>query len=413
MEVELSSRERIIAALSHQEPDALPIDFGGMRSTGIAAAAYNQLKDHLGIEGSLARLYDVGQQLAEPELNVLDRMGGDVVQVHRLRPSFAIPIDAWKEGAATDGSPMLVPRGYCPAPGARGGFDLLDGATPVAHMPKRGLYFDTVFHPMAHVRSVADIDEIPVEEVSDEEVRFIGEQVTHLRQTTDRAILLAFGGNILEAGQQAWGFERFMVALARERDLVHHWLDRLTAAYLRGLDNILSAVGRQIDVVQFGDDLGMQQRPQISVRMYRELIKPYHQRQFQLVRERFPAVKVFFHSCGSIRPLIPDLIEAGVQILNPIQISAEGMDPRELKREFGQHLVFWGGGADTQRVVPFASMAQIRAHVRELISIFAPGGGYVFTQVHNIQADVPPEKILAIYDTALESRPVRGANRCP
>ena len=138
--------------------------------------------------------------------------------------------------------------------------------------------------------------------------------------------------------------------------------------------------------------------------MYREMIKPYHKKIYSYVRENFPKVKVFLHSCGAIHDLIPDLIDAGVQILNPIQISANGMDPKRLKEEFGKDLVFWGGGANMQTFVQTASVEQIRAHVQELIETFAPGGGYVFTQVHNIQADVAPEKVLAIYETAAKYR---------
>jgi uroporphyrinogen decarboxylase len=404
----MTPRERILEALDHRLPDRLPVDFGAMRSTGIAASAYCRLRRQLGLEEGLPRLYDVGQQLAEPELPVLARLGGDVVQAHRLCPCYGIRIDAWKGGRAIDGSPVLVPAGYNPAPGRDGDRELLQGNVVVARMPRGGFYFHRVWHPLEQARTASDIDALPLEEVSLEEVGFIAAEVRRLRGAGDRAILLAFGGSMLESGQDAWGFERFMAALAAEPDLVHHYLERITARNLRGLDRILDAVGAEVDIIQFGDDLGMQDRPQISTRMYRALIKPYHQRQFQHVRQRFPHLRVFFHSCGSIRPLIPDLIEAGVQILNPVQISAHGMDPLELKREFGKELVFWGGGADMQHTVPFGSLEEIRAQVRELVSIFAPGGGFVFAPVHNIQPDIPPEKIIAIYDEARAAGLARG-----
>ncbi len=166
------------------------------------------------------------------------------------------------------------------------------------------------------------------------------------------------------------------------------------------MEKYLNAVGEYIDVIQFGDDLGTQENTQISIQMYRDMIKPYHTRLYQYVRNNFPNVKVFLHSCGAIYDLIPDLIDAGVEILNPVQLSARNMDPIKLKREFGNHLTFWGGGCDTQTTLTFGSLEDIRNEVEELIGIFAPGGGFVFTQVHNIQADISPEKIMELYNTA-------------
>ena len=174
--------------------------------------------------------------------------------------------------------------------------------------------------------------------------------------------------------------------------------------YMTDLEKILGRIGKYIQVIQFGDDLGTQEAPLISLKTYRELIKPYQQRQYQYVRRQYPEVKVFLHSCGAIFPLIPDLIEAGVEILNPVQISAAGMEPRALKESFGKDIVFWGGGANMQGTVLNGSVEDIRREVRELIGIFSEGSGFVFNQVHNIQANVPPEKILAIYDTALAFR---------
>jgi uroporphyrinogen decarboxylase len=163
-------------------------------------------------------------------------------------------------------------------------------------------------------------------------------------------------------------------------------------------------MAEDIDIVQFGDDLGTQVALQISTEMYREMIKPYHRRIFHHVRDKWPQLKVFFHSCGAIADLIPDLIDAGVEVLNPVQISAKGMDAVMLKREFGKDISFWGGGADMQQTVVNGTLEDIKDEVRRFIDIFSRDGGYVFTQVHNIQANVPPEKIMAIYETAAEYR---------
>lgn len=402
---DISSRERIIEAVNHREPDMLPIDFGAMRSTGISAIAYNRLKEYLGIKGSPAKLYDIFQQLAEPEFEVVERMGGDVVQVHRLAPAWGIKIDAWKPGKLQDGSNCIEPLSYNPIINAQGDSEIRDSkGTVIAKMPKNGFFFDQVNHPYSEVETEADIDAIPIPEITLEELKYLELEAKRLYETTDKAILISFGGNILEAGQINWGYEKFFTDLALNPDLVHYWLNKLTDAYMRDLEKFLGAVGKYVNIIQFGDDLGTQEAPQISLNMYREMIKPYQAKQYQYVRNNYPDVKVFLHSCGAIFDLIPDLIDAGVEILNPVQISAKGMNPLKLKKEYGKSLTFWGGGANMQYTVNTGSVEDIRKEVKGLIDIFSPGGGFVFNQVHNIQTNVEPEKIMAIYDTALNYR---------
>lgn len=398
--MQMSSRTRIIEAINHRKTDVLPIDFGAMRSTGINAIAYNRLKDYLGYQGEPAKIYDIFQQLAEPEMVIVDRLGGDVVQAHRLMPAWGIRIDTWRPGKLQDGTACLYPHDFQPFTNRQGDLEIRDSGRIIARMPAGGYYFDQIIHPYEHVLTFEDIDQIPIEEITDEELDFIEQEVHELCEKTDKAILLCFGGNILEAGQINWGYEKFFADMALNPDLVHYWLSRLTDAYMRDLTKLLARVGHHVQIIQFGDDLGTQEAPQISPAMYREMIKPYHARQYQFVRQYYPDVKVFMHSCGAIFDLIPDLIDAGVEILNPVQISARGMDPVILKREFGKHLTFWGGGADMQHTVINGSIETITREVRELIDIFAQDGGYVFNQVHNIQADISPEKILTIYDTA-------------
>ena len=408
--MEMTPRQRIAAALEHRESDVLPIDFGAMRSTGINALAYARLKEYLGIREGQVRVYDIFQQLAEPEEAVLRRMGGDVVQLHRLAPSFGIPIDEWKEAILQDGTPCQVPARLDPVRLENGDLAIYYGPTQIAVMPAGNYYYNQVHHPFAECETAADVDRIPFGEITDRELAFLQANARALYEHTDYAILGEFGGNILEAGQSSFGYEKFMYLLAAEPGLVHHFFERLAAVYLRDLKKYLDAVGRYLSVIQLGDDLGAQGGPQISPAMYRAMIKPYHRALYGYVREHSPA-KVFLHCCGSIRSLIPDLIDAGVQVLNPVQISAQNMDPATLKREFGRELTFWGGGADLQYTVPSASLSDIQKETRQLIEIFAPGGGYVFTTVHNIQATVPPDKILAIYDAALAYRVEQRRNR--
>ncbi|MBF0441307.1 MAG: methyltransferase [Oligoflexales bacterium] len=405
----MTSRERILEAVSHRPTDSLPIDFGGMRSTGIHAKCYSRLRDHLGIKGGAFKIYDIFQQLAEPEIPILERMGGDVMQVHRLRPAFGIRIDLWKKSRLPEGHNILIPETFNPKIDEFGNSKILDDEGHVlAVMPQNGHYYDPAYHPWAECESIADIDKIQIPEVTDDELLFLENQARYLFENTDKAILLAFGGNIFEGGQLGFGYEKFYMDLAMNQDMIHYWADRITSAYIRDLENILRRVGKYVHIVQFGDDLGTQEALQISIPMYREMIRPYHTRLYQYVRQNFPGINVFLHSCGAISDLIPDLIETGVQILNPVQISAQGMNPIKLKREFGSHLTFWGGGANMQSTVTFGTVSDIKKEVRELIEIFSKGGGYVFNQVHNIQSDIPPEKVMAIYDTAMEFRRAIG-----
>ena len=397
----MNSRERIRAAINHRPADVLPIDFGGMRSTGINAMAYNKLLASLGMTDRCAKVYDVFQQLAEPDAEVLALLGGDVVQAHRLYPAFGIAVDRWKPGTLQDGSACLFPYDYCPVKNERGGDDILDAAgRPISRMPKGGYYFDVIYHPCEAFEEVEEAERYEFPRMSAREMDFIEQECKTLYETTDKAILFAYGGNVFEAGQTDFGYENFFCNLASNPEMMHCWFERLTDGYLEELRLLLPRIAPYIDIIQMGDDLGTQKSLQISAEMYREMIKPYHKKIYSFVQENFPKVKVFLHSCGAIYDLIPDLIDAGVQILNPVQISANGMDPKKLKAEFGRDLVFWGGGANMQTFVQNATPEEIRDHVKKLIDTFYPGGGYVFTQVHNIQANVDPEKILAIYEAA-------------
>jgi uroporphyrinogen decarboxylase len=204
-----------------------------------------------------------------------------------------------------------------------------------------------------------------------------------------------------------FGFAEFMTRLGTELDLVEHFLDRLVRWHLDNLAVFLPAVEGLVDIVAVGDDLGTQTSLIVSPATYRRLIKPRQAKVYQHIRSNSSA-KLFLHSCGAIEPILSDLIEIGVELLNPVQIGAAGMEPEKLKRKYGKHLTFWGGGCDTQHTLPLGTVAEVEEEVRRLVETFKPGGGFVFTQVHNILANVPPEKIIALYDTAYACGRYRG-----
>jgi uroporphyrinogen decarboxylase len=277
----------------------------------------------------------------------------------------------------------------------------------MARMPEQAITFDQVYWPfLDDEEDLSRIEELYPEHLWTGMASPPGPSISGpaelaagahaLRASTDRAILGLFGGNLLEMGQFYYRMDNFLMMLGGEPQRVHRFLDALMEVHLRNLEQFLGAVGDSIDVICFGDDLGTQNSPQISPRMYREFFKPRHAILWGRAKQ-LANVKVMLHCCGAVRPLLRDLIEAGLDAINPVQISCRGMEAEGLKRDFGTDLTFWGGGCDTQRVLPNGTPAEVREHTLHQCEVLAPGGGFVFQQVHNIMANVPPENILAMY----------------
>ena len=397
----LTSRERVLKTIRHEEPDRLPIDLGGMASTGIMAIAYARLKEHLGISSGEIRVFDMGQQLAEVEPEVLSRFEVDVIS---LTNSLGEAPEFWKPWKLPNEVDCKIPAGVDLRPDEEnGGWLIWENGMPMQRMSPGSLYFSENIHPLAELTTPEELQYVPRPVISDDELKFLEMRAKALYENTDFAIMANFGGNILETGNSLRGFARFMMDLAKGGTFLEDLIGGIVETQLKNLSLFLEAVGKHVQVIQFGDDLGMQDRLIMSRNMYRKRIFPGHQTLFQYVHQHSNCA-VFLHSCGSIRPLIPDLIEAGVDILNPVQTSAKNMDPKQLKEEFGKQITFWGGGCDTQHVLPFATPDEVAQHVRKQIEVFAPGGGFVFNQIHNIQADISPENIVAMYDTAREFR---------
>ena len=394
----ITSRERVLQTLRHEEPDRIPIDLGGMASTGIMAIAYARLKKHLGITSGEVRVFDIGQQLAEVEPEVLSRFGVDVIS---LGNSLGEAPELWKPWKLPNGVDCKIPIDIDLRPDEeKGGWVIWENGVPMQRMAASSLYFLEVTHPLAGLSTPEELQYVPRPVISDEELFFLEMRAKALFENTDLAIIANFGGNILETGNSLRGFSCFMMDLAKGGAFVEDLIGGIVETQLKNLSLFLQAVGNYVQIIQFGDDLGMQDRLIMSRNMYQKYFFSGHQKLFQHVHQNSNCA-VFLHSCGSIRPVIPDLILAGVDILNPVQTSAKNMDPKQLKEEFGKQITFWGGGCDTQHVLPFGTPDEISHHVQDQIEIFAPGGGFVFNQIHNIQANIPPENVVAMFDTAL------------
>ena len=373
--------------------------------------AYNRLKNYLGITTGAAYVYDVWQQLALTEEPLMQRFGIDVIPLNQLRVAFGLSNAAWKTYTLPDGSPGLISSEYNPDILEDGSKALRDGTgTIFARMPAGGYWFDQVHNPLRDATTSADIDAFDWQStlLNEEDLAYLAREGKRLHEETDYAVMAHFGASIFEWSQLMRGYANAMADMAGNKKLAAYLLDRMTEVHLENLRKFLDAVGDYIDIVVMGDDLGMQSGPWISPRAYRELFKPRHKKIYGYVHDHRPDIFVFLHSCGSIYSLLPDLIDAGVDVINPVQTSAKDMEPARLKREFGKDLSFWGGGLDTQSVLPKGTPQEIRDQVKSRIETFAPGGGYIFNQVHNVQAEVPPENVVAMFEALAEYRHCYG-----
>ncbi len=392
----MTSRERIRAALGHEQPDRIPVDLGATESSGIMGIAYNRLRNYLGINGR-TQIYDIGQMIAKVEEPVLDAVGADAM-------ALLFEPRCWKRWTMQDGSPCEIPAGLEIVERDGGWAIPREDGTPAAFCPGGGYYFDPVNPPLADARSPEDI-EAGIEHLAsfdwpdylDEDFNDLAAKARCLHEETDRFIVANLWVHVFAAGQILRGFSNFMIDLAADKALAHHLMGRLVDCYRPRVERYIEAVGDYVDIIQVNDDLGTQNGPQISPELYREMVKPYHRRLWEMIK-RLSGKPLLLHSCGSIYDVIPDLIEIGVDAINPVQVSAKNMDGALLKREFGADLTFWGGGCDTQSILGEGTPQQVRDEVRRRVDQFADGGGFVFCQVHNIQHNVPPENVMAMYE---------------
>jgi uroporphyrinogen decarboxylase len=402
----MTSRERVLATLRHEEPDKVPIDLGSSRATTIHGIAYNSLKKHLGISKGSTRIYDIWQQIALVEEDLLERFQIDVVPLNLMRVHFGLSNARWKPYNLPDGTGAEISSEFDAVVEPDGAKALVDGrGTVIARMPAGSYWFDHVYHPLAQAESVGDIARYDWEAalLKEDELEYLTEEGKRLFGSTSYAVHGHFGGSFFEWSQILRGYANAMMDLASDPRLIEYLLDRIMEVHLENIKRYLAAVGKYIQIIYVADDLGTQTGLWMSPETYRKVFKPRHKKLYRHIKDNSDC-SIFLHSCGAIYELIPDIIDVGVDIISPVQTSAKGMDPVRLKKEFGKSLTFWGAGIDTQYVLPKGTPEEIRKQVKERISIMAPGGGFVFNQVHNIQADVPPENIVAMFGAVIGNR---------
>jgi len=371
---------------------------GGSIVTGINAMCYARLKRHLGLPGPV-RVSSVILLLAEVEEELRERWGVDVLPVPRYFAAPGVPLaGGWREHPLPDGTPALFPRDFAPRIRADGAWELLEGGQAASVLSAGSGSFVPARFPLAGA-TLGELEAWQPPRITAEELGFLRRTARSLYEGTDKALFGWFNGSIFEQSQFLCGWDEFLVRLAVDPPFADRLLEKLAEAAVADLRLYLQAVGPYIEAVGFGDDFGMQGGLQLSPAMFRERIKPHLARIYATAHAGSRA-KVFLHSCGSVVELIEDFIQIGVDVLNPVQTSAAGMEPERLKSEFGERIVFWGGGADAQRVLPLGTPEEVRRDVRRRLDIFAPGGGFVFAPIHNLQADVPPENVAAMYEEA-------------
>ena len=400
----MTSRERVLSAVDHQEPDRVPIDLGGTIMSGIMAVALHELRKYLKLEQKPVKVYEVFQMLGEVEMDLVEAFGIDILPVEPLVQFFGLRREKYKPWKLMDGTGVLVPGQFEVEVDSSGSWILHEEGDPgqavAARMPEGGYYFDMVSDSGGTVFTPPPLNEVEKENlISAEELDFMTARAERLRKETDKALVLGAWGclGLPDVGT----IPDFLCLLALEKEYVRNLFEIRTAVALQNLEKLKSWLGDSIDIIGLdGTDYGTQRNELFSPELFEELYFPFFTIQNRWVHEN-TNWKTWQHTCGSVTRIIPLLIESGLDILNPVQTSAAGMDPGRLKETFGKDICFWGGGIDTQKVLPFSPVEDVRKQVKERIGIFGPGGGFIFNPIHNVQYGTPPANIAAAFETAL------------
>jgi hypothetical protein len=417
----MTSRQRILAALNHEEPDRVPIDLGSTAVTGISASTLSKLRLALGLDkpGDRVKVVEPYQMLGEVTDDLRDALGIDTVGLGARTNLFGFEGKDWKPWELFDGTPVLVPGAFNTEPNPDGSLYMYPQgdkhAPPSGKMPDGGYYFDSIIRqePISE-RALNPQDNLQeFEPVTRGDLKRFESEATRLFDGSTRALVANFGGTgfgdialvpapWLKHPKGIRDVEEWYVSTIARRDYVMKVFEGQCEVALANLERIAEVVGNRVAVVMLtGTDFGTQRGPFISPQTYRDLYQPFHKALNDWVHEH-TSWKAFIHTCGGVEPLINDFIDAGFDIMNPVQCSAEGMDPRRLKQEYGDRITFWGAGVDTQKTLPFGTPDEVRREVLERLEILSPGGGFVFNPIHNVQAKTPVENLLAVFDALRE-----------
>ena len=419
----MTSRERILTTCAHRQPDKLPVDFGGGFQAGIHVSIVYKLRQALGLDdpGTPVKVVEIYQMLGEVEPDLQAALAVDVVSLHGTGTMFGFPQAEFKEWQLGDGTPVLVPLDFNTQYEPNG--DLLQwpgndrSVPPSGRMPAGGHFFDAIIRqpPLDEAKLDPADNTEEFQPVPDDELDHYRRLAEDLATITDKALFCTFGGltfgdialvpaTFLKRPKGIRDIEEWYVSTASRTDYIKAVFERQAEVAIENLGRLHKAIGDRAAIIQTnGTDFGTQNGPFLSAARYRDLFLPYQKRVNGWIH-RHTNWKTFMHCCGGIAPLLDAVIEAEFDILNPVQCSAKGMDARALKKNYGDKLVFWGGGVDTQKTLPFGKPQEVRDQVHERIDVFGPGGGFVFSTIHNLQANTPLENVLAMFEVVKEYR---------
>jgi hypothetical protein len=411
----MKSRDRVDLALNHQESEKIPVDLGGSFVTGMHVSTVYALRQSLKLDqpGTPVRVIEPYQMLGEISSDLQDRLGIDIVGLNSNKTMFGYENKGWKPWKLFDGTPVLVPDKFNTDSNDDKSISMFpkgnNNVLPCARMPKDGFYFDATDRQKdlnwKELNLEDNLEEFGA--ITNEDLQFYREEIKKL-YSTDKAILANFGGTgfgdialvpglNLENPKGVRGVKEWYMCHVRRPDLINQIFSYQYQVAIENLEKIYKVVGNKVSAVFVtGTDFGSQKKPLLSNATYRKLYKSFHSKVNNWIHEN-TSWKTFIHSCGSIEPLINEFIEAGFDILNPVQTSAENMYPKKLKEKYGNKITFWGGGVDTQSTLPFGTPMMVEKQVRERVEIFRKGGGFVFNTIHNVQPKIPIENILAMY----------------
>jgi uroporphyrinogen decarboxylase len=402
----MNSRERLLSAINHKQPDKVPIDLGSSTVTGISAIAYNNLKKYLKIDKP-TRVFDIVQQLANVDLEIIDLFGVDALDINRLSAESS----DWYEVELADGSKAEYPNWFRPVKGDDGSWLTKDeNGLVISKMSEGAAFYDQMYFPYENGypenlntlnEALKKISWIVHSHASNLNAIELREELLKLRKSTNNALVMSGGVKLLELGFFIRRMDNFLMDLMTDQEKLSEMLDILVDMHLAGLENKCRNIGDLVDVIRFGDDLGMTSGAFMDMGTFRKIFKPRYKILCDYVKKH-SSMKIFLHSCGSIKQYIPDLIEVGFDILNPVQTNCYDMDPLTLKKEFGKDITFWGGGVDTASILNRATPENVRKDVLKRCEIFSKNGGYVFAPIHNILSEVPPQNIIAAYNAVKE-----------
>lgn len=418
----MNSRERVTLALNHQEADRVPLDLGGCGQTGMHVSTVYALRQALKLDlpETPVKVVEPYQMLGEIKPDLQEYLQVDVVGMGSQLNFFGFKNEGWKPWTTFDGTPVLVPELFNTEPDQNGDIFMYPqgdfSAPPSAKMPKGGYYFDDIIRQVPFEDEDLNVED-NLEEfglVSNEDLFHLKNEAERLYKQTDKAIVMALSGMafgdialvpapMLKYPKGIRDITEWYMSTVTREDYVREVFERQCEIALQNLVRIYEAVGNQITVAWMsGTDFGAQNNCFISPKTFKSLYKPYYKKLNDWIHEH-TTWKTFIHSCGSILPIIPDIIDSGFDILNPVQISAANMDPKVLKERFGDQITFWGGGVDTQGILPFGTPEEVKEQVKKHLQIFKKGGGYVFNPIHNVQANIPIENLLTMYKTLHEN----------